>query len=49
MDDGKVSDIWGIEAIPTTFILDANGNIADGPHVGSMSKQDLINLIEALK
>lgn len=49
MDDGKVSNIWGITAIPTTFILDVNGNIAYGPHEGSMSKQDLINLIEALK
>lgn len=44
-DNKNVNDIWKVEAIPTTFILDRNGNELT-KRVGSMIKQDLINLIE---
>ena len=44
-DNKNVNDIWKVEAIPTTFILDRNGNEL-AKRVGSMIKQDLINLIK---
>ena len=47
-DNKNVNDIWKVEAIPTTFILDRNGNEL-AKRVGSMTKQDLINLIESNK
>lgn len=45
IDDNNVSTIWNIEYIPTTYILDRNGNILTS-RVGQMAKSDLINLIE---
>jgi len=45
VDDGNVSDIWSIEFIPTTYILDRNGNMLNS-RVGQMAKVDLVNLIE---
>ncbi|MCL4377365.1 MAG: TlpA family protein disulfide reductase [Actinobacteria bacterium] len=46
--DGSVDRImpkWGISAIPTTFILDADGEIVF-KNVGMMSRDQLINAIE---
>lgn len=45
VDDGNVSNIWNIEFIPTTYILDRNGNILTS-RIGQMAKADLVNLIE---
>ncbi len=45
--DGKLADAYGgIDAIPTTFILDRKGNILK-KHVGYMSKQDFEKLVAA--
>jgi Trypsin-like serine proteases, typically periplasmic, contain C-terminal PDZ domain len=46
IDDGKVSNIWGINAIPTTFILDRNGNKIGDPKVGSMTQAELTSLLD---
>jgi peroxiredoxin len=46
--DGSIDTImpkWGIEAIPTTFILNGNGEVLFS-NVGMMSKDQLINAIE---
>jgi peroxiredoxin len=40
-----VSNDWGIEAIPTTFFLDEEGNVIDSV-VGQMPKENLISVIE---
>lgn len=45
IDDGDVSNIWNIDAIPTTYILDKNGNILTS-RVGQMVKSELVDLIE---
>jgi len=46
--DGKLANAYdGIEAIPTTFIVDKKGNITK-KHVGYMSKDDLQKLIAGL-
>jgi len=42
----NVANIWGIEAIPTTFFLDEQGNILDSV-VGQIPKENLISKIEA--
>jgi hypothetical protein len=39
-DEKVVENYGGIEAIPTTFIVDKNGNIAD-QHTGTMSLKQL--------
>jgi peroxiredoxin len=41
----NVANNWGIEAIPTTFFLDEEGNVLDSV-VGQMSKDNLISKIE---
>jgi peroxiredoxin len=38
-DDNVVKAYGGIEAIPTTFVVDKKGNIVE-KHVGYMSKED---------
>ena len=46
--DGSIDTImpeWGIEAIPTTFILNGNGEVLFH-NVGMMAKDQLINAIE---
>lgn len=46
--DGDLADAYGgIRAIPTTFIVDKDGNIAK-QHVGFMTKDDLENMIKDL-
>ncbi|MDH4070189.1 MAG: TlpA family protein disulfide reductase [Ignavibacteria bacterium] len=46
--DGDLADAYGgIRAIPTTFIVDKNGNIAK-QHVGFMTKNDLEKMIKDL-
>ena len=42
----NVANDWGIEAIPTTFFLDEEGNVLDSV-VGQMPKDNLISKIEA--
>lgn len=46
--DGALAEAYGgIDAIPSTFIIDKNGNIAR-KHVGYMSKTDFERIIKAL-
>ena len=46
--DGDLADAYGgIDAIPTTFIVDKKGNIVQ-QHVGYMSQQELENQIKNL-
>lgn len=46
--DGSVAEAYGgIEAIPTTFIVDKQGNIVDR-HVGYMDKKSFENMIKGL-
>jgi cytochrome c biogenesis protein CcmG/thiol:disulfide interchange protein DsbE len=46
--DGALADAYGgISAIPTTFIVDKKGNIAD-THVGYLTKEELENKIKGL-
>ncbi|MCL4386510.1 MAG: TlpA family protein disulfide reductase [Cyanobacteria bacterium] len=42
----NISGKWGVNAIPTTFILDGSGNILDS-QIGQMSKEQLISKIES--
>jgi thiol-disulfide isomerase/thioredoxin len=46
-DDNVVDAYGGIEAIPTTFIVDKKGNIAKR-HVGYLSQKDLERLVSGL-
>lgn len=46
--DKVVNDYDGIEAIPTSFIIDKKGNIVD-KHVGLVDKSVYTNLIKKLK
>ena len=47
VDNGKLADAYGgIEAIPTTFIVDRKGNIIK-KHIGYMSKADFEKLVSA--
>jgi peroxiredoxin len=45
VDDAGVMNNWGIEAIPTTFIIDREGRVVY-KNVGMMSKAQLVNMIE---
>ncbi len=48
LGDRRVARTWGgIQAIPSTFIIDKQGNIAES-HVGMMSKAQLLNKIKPL-
>lgn len=48
LGDRRVARVWGgIQAIPTTFIIDKQGNIA-ASHVGLMSKAQLLEKIKPL-
>lgn len=48
LGDRRVARTWGgIQAIPTTFIIDKQGNIIDS-HVGMMSKAQLLQKIKPL-
>lgn len=47
-DDKVVTDFGGIEAIPTSFVIDRQGNIVD-QHVGLVSKDVFTNKIKELK
>jgi peroxiredoxin len=45
--DGKLAEAYGgIDAIPTTFIVDRKGNIVK-KHIGYMSKEDFEKLVSA--
>jgi len=46
-NDSTAEMYGGIEALPTTFLIDRNGKIAD-VHVGLTSKSDFENAIEQL-
>jgi peroxiredoxin len=47
VDNGKLAEAYGgIDAIPTTFIVDRKGKII-GKHVGYMSKADFEKLVSA--
>ncbi len=41
----KISPIWGVRAIPTTFILTENGEVIYR-NVGRMTKEQLIKILE---
>jgi len=45
IDDKGVMEKWGIRAIPTTFILDRDGNVVF-KNVGMMTEEQLENIIE---
>lgn len=45
VDDAGVMSEWGIDAIPTTFIIDREGQIIDSK-VGTMTRDQLENAIE---
>jgi peroxiredoxin len=48
VDNGKLAEAYGgIDAIPTTFIVDRKGNIVK-KHVGYMSKSDFEKLLSAV-
>jgi peroxiredoxin len=48
VDDGKLAEAYGgIDAIPTTFIVDRKGNIVK-KHIGYMSKADFEKLLSAV-
>lgn len=48
LGDRRVARVWGgIQAIPTTFIIDKQGNIVD-THVGVMTKAQLLDKIKPL-
>jgi len=48
ISDGKVEDLYGgIRAVPTTFIIDKNGNIYH-KKIGAMSEEEIIKLIKGL-
>lgn len=44
----NVAAKWGITGIPTTFLLDANGEVLGG-HVGPLTKDQLIEALEGAK
>lgn len=46
-DDKVVVDYGGIQSIPTAFVVDKNGNVAD-MHVGLVSKDTYVNKIKEL-
>lgn len=46
-DDKVVTDYGGIQSIPTAFVIDKNGNIADS-HVGLTDKDTYVNKIKEL-
>jgi len=45
--DRKVSDLYGIQFVPTTFIIDKNGNIYH-KKIGAMSEEEIIKLVKGL-
>ena len=45
IDDQNIADEWNIEFIPTTFIMDGNGNILT-ERIGQIPRVDLVDLIE---
>ncbi len=46
--DGALADAYGgIDAIPATFIIDKNGNIAR-KHIGYMNKTDFERIVKAM-
>jgi peroxiredoxin len=45
VDDEGIMNDWGIKAIPTTFIIDREGEIIY-KNVGMMAKAQLVNIIE---
>lgn len=46
--DGALADAYGgIDAIPATFIIDKNGNIAK-KHIGYMSKAEFERIVKAM-
>ena len=46
-DDKVATDYGGIQSIPTAFVIDKNGNIADS-HVGLTDKDTYVNKIKEL-
>jgi cytochrome c biogenesis protein CcmG/thiol:disulfide interchange protein DsbE len=46
-DDKTADQYGGLEALPTTFVIDRNGRIA-AAHVGLVNKKDFVDAIEKL-
>jgi thiol-disulfide isomerase/thioredoxin len=44
---GVVQSYGGIESIPTSFVIDKNGNVAD-THIGLVPKSEITNVINKL-
>ena len=45
VDDKNIMEIWGIRAIPTTFVFDRDGQIVF-KNVGMMTREQIRNVIE---
>jgi len=45
IDDKNIMAVWGIRAIPTTFVFDRNGEIVF-ENVGRMTREQIRNVIE---
>jgi peroxiredoxin len=49
LGNDSVSQLYGgLDALPTTFVIDREGNVAFPPHIGLISKNDYVNEIQSL-
>ena len=49
LGNDSVSQLYGgLDALPTTFVIDRDGNVAFPPHIGLISKNDYVNEIQSL-
>jgi peroxiredoxin len=49
LGNDSVSQLYGgLDALPTTFIIDRDGNVAFPPHIGLINKNDYVAEIETL-
>jgi cytochrome c biogenesis protein CcmG/thiol:disulfide interchange protein DsbE len=49
LGNDSVSQLYGgLDALPTTFIIDREGNVAFPPHIGLINKNDYVAEIESL-
>jgi hypothetical protein len=49
LGNDTVSQLYGgLDALPTTFIIDRQGNVAFPPHVGLINKSDYVQELQSL-